>query len=91
MKRASLTDVANKSMAEKKEAFIHGDTSKPLKGNRGIAVKGDTVKKASCYIPITLWLQYKTFELEQVRKGHPVSLNGLINELLADKLKNYQG
>jgi hypothetical protein len=88
MKRASLSEVAKKSLDEKKEAFIHGN-AKPLKSNRGIEVKGDATKKASCYIPVTLWLKYKTYELDQIRQGKPVSLNGLINELLTDKLKNY--
>lgn len=89
MKRASLTEVAKKSLEEKKEAFIHGETAKPLKSNRGIEVKGDTPKKASCYLPVELWLKYKAYELDQARQGKSVSLNGLINELLANKLKNY--
>jgi hypothetical protein len=89
MKRVSLTEVAKKTIEDRREAFIHGDTAKPLKSNRGIEVKRDATKKASCYIPVDLWLKYKAYELDQVRKGKPVSLNGLINELLSDKLKNY--
>ena len=93
MKRVSLTEASKRSLEERKEEFIHGkDTAKSLKRYRGIEVKRDTIKetkKASCYIPLDLWLKYKTYELNQVKQGKSVSLNGLIIDLLQDKLKNY--
>lgn len=44
------------------------------------------VKKASAYIPYDLWVAYKEYELEQAKKGIKTTLNGLICELLMDRL-----
>ena len=57
-----------------------------------VTKKGDKfleVKKTSCAIPGALWVKYKTYELEQVKQGNHVSLNGLIVALLIEKLKTY--
>ena len=101
MKRVSLKEVANKGLANK-EKFIYDQDkdSIPVKRHNDIDVKtyrgrpekGDTViglKKTSCSIPSSLWVKYKTYELEQVKQGNHVSLNGLIVALLIEKLKTY--
>jgi len=57
-----------------------------------VSKKGDNViglKKTSCAIPGALWIKYKTYELEQVKQGNHVSLNGLIVALLNEKLQTY--
>jgi hypothetical protein len=92
MKRVSLTEASKKSLEERKEEFIHGkDTSKPLIKAKPLKPNytDQEIKKASCYIPLDLWLKYKAYELSQVQQRKSVSLNGLINDLLQEKLKNY--
>ena len=88
MKKASLSDKAK---------FVYGDTAKPLKPNRGLdekpnrglEVQAKEIKKASCYLPVDLWLKYKAFELDQAKEGNSISLNSLIVKLLTERLKNY--
>jgi hypothetical protein len=89
MKRASLKEVAEKGLADK-EQFIFTQGNTPLNNYRGI--EGDSateVKKSSCYIPVSLWLKYKTYELDQAKKGKSVSFNGLVVDSLTERLKNY--
>lgn len=101
-KKTSLKDVTRKNL-EAKEAFIHDD--KPLKEDKGLEVKTKkartvkknipspderiAVKKASCYIPVSLWIKFKTYELEMVKQGKSVNLNRLLVDLLEKKLKDY--
>jgi hypothetical protein len=40
------------------------------------------IKKASLYIPMSLWLKYKAYEYNQLLIGKPTNFNNLINELL---------
>jgi hypothetical protein len=89
MKRVSLKDVAGKGLVDKEKFIYNQNEGKPLKGHNGIGVKRDDVKKASTYIPMDLWIKYKTYELDQVKQGKSVSLNGLLVDLLNEKLKDY--
>lgn len=96
--RVTMKEAYDKSM-EAKERFVYGreETPKPsksdsrieVKPNRGTEVKGQEVKKASCYLPLGLWVKYKAYELDQARQGKSSSLNGLIVELLNKRLEKY--
>ena len=96
-KGASLKEVADRKLEEKERFIYQGETSKPsksdsrigVKPNRGTEVKGQEVKKASCYLPLDLWVKYKAYELDQARQGKSASLNGLIVELLNKRLEKY--
>lgn len=83
-KRPSLTDTA-KHQAVDKESFIYG--GRPLKSDSGKEVKDKTVKKASVYIPIPLYIRYKDYELAMLKEGESVSLNGLLLRLLEQELE----
>ncbi|MEI7995708.1 MAG: hypothetical protein WCH01_12485, partial [Methylococcaceae bacterium] len=98
MKRVSLEEVSKKGLADKEKFIYDQDKDIPVKRHNDIDVKtyrgrpekGDTViglKKTSCSIPSSLWVKYKTYELEQVKQGNHVSLNGLIVALLIEKLQ----
>jgi len=84
IKKPSLTDTA-KHKAVDKESFIYG--GKPLKSHNGEEVKDRTVKKASVYIPMPLYIRYKAYELEKLKEGESVSLNGLLMRLLEQELE----
>ena len=96
-KGASRKEVADRKLEEKERFIYQGETPKPsksdsrigVKPNRGTEVKGQEVKKASCYLPLDLWVKYKAYELDQARQGKSASLNGLIVELLNKRLEKY--
>ena len=84
VKKPSLTDTA-KHKAVDKESFIYG--GKPLNSHNGKEVKDRKVKKASVYIPESLYIRYKAYELAMLKEGESVSLNGLLLRLLEQEFE----
>jgi len=90
MKKPSLKETASRQF-EEKERFIH-DNSIPSKYNDGKeslphGSKEVKLKKTSSYIPWSLWVKYKAYELSQAEQGRKASLNGLIMDLLEEFFK----
>jgi hypothetical protein len=83
-KKPSLADTA-KHKAVDKESFIYN--GKPPNSDSGKEVKDKTVKKASVYIPVPLYIRFKAYELEKLKEGESVSLNGLLMRLLELELE----
>lgn len=86
VKKPSLADTA-KHKAVDKESFIYGGSGKPLNSDSGKEVKDKAVKKASVYVPIPLYIRFKAYELEKLKEGESVSLNGLLMRLLEQELE----
>jgi hypothetical protein len=93
MKKPSLKETMDRQLQDK-ERFIHAkdentsstDISRNTIGEKMSPCGSEElhIKKTSSYLPWTLWIKYKTYELSQAQQGRRTSLNGLIGELLEE-------
>jgi hypothetical protein len=91
-KKVSIKDSAKQTLVDK-ERFVQNlkpltdDDFKASKQNTRVKAKG--THNASVYIPLDVWVKFKTFELEQSKRGINVSFNKVVIELLQKEFKNY--
>lgn len=80
MGKPSLVDSAKQKLVDK-ESFIYGNSKgQKVKRIEGGKAKSDDFKKVSLYMPRSLWVKYKEFELSEAKKGNDVTINGLAIE-----------